>query len=101
MKTIIQFFIQFLPFIMLINPIKDTSEYWRETEILSLVKNIDVDIDYEKCEKNTDKTLVHIPSKRTVRPICRGTYGKLTIYVYMNLNINIRSCGERRVVGSV
>lgn len=66
---------------MLINPVKDTSEYWRETEILSLVKNIDVGIDYEKCEKNSDKKLVHIPSKRTVRPICRSTYGKSELNV--------------------
>ncbi|XP_045455639.1 uncharacterized protein LOC123665370 [Melitaea cinxia] len=67
--------LQFLPFIMLINRDKDTSEYWRETEILSLLRNKEFDIDYEKCEKKTpERSLVQLPSRRTVRPICRSTY---------------------------
>ncbi|XP_047540354.1 uncharacterized protein LOC125073538 [Vanessa atalanta] len=67
--------LKFLPFIMLIDRSQDTSEYWRETEILSLVRNNDFDIDYEKCEqKSPERSLVQFPSRRTVRPICRSTY---------------------------
>ncbi|XP_072948286.1 uncharacterized protein [Epargyreus clarus] len=66
--------LKFLPFIMLVEKDKDTSEYWRETEILSLIRNNEVDIDYEKCEQsNVQTSLVHIPSRRTVRPVCRST----------------------------
>ncbi|XP_039749527.1 uncharacterized protein LOC120626203 [Pararge aegeria] len=58
---------------MLIDRDKDTSEYWRETEILSLVRNNDANIDYEKCEMSSpEKLLVQIPTRRTVRPICRS-----------------------------
>ncbi|XP_038218622.1 uncharacterized protein LOC119837171 [Zerene cesonia] len=67
--------LKFLPFIMLIDKDMDTSEFWRETEILSLVRNNEMDIDYEKCEQsNPEKTLVQFPSRRTVRPICRRAY---------------------------
>ncbi|XP_045762210.1 uncharacterized protein LOC123865295 isoform X2 [Maniola jurtina] len=71
-KKSIQEPLRFLPFIMLIDHNQDTSEYWRETEVLSLVKNNGANIDYEECEKRSpEKLLVHIPTRRTVRPICR------------------------------
>lgn len=55
----------------------DTSEYWRETEILSLVRTREADIDYDKCtETLPDNYTVVFASKRTVRPICRSTIGK-------------------------
>ncbi|OWR49764.1 hypothetical protein KGM_200759 [Danaus plexippus plexippus] len=64
--------LKFLPFIMLIDGEKDTSEYWRETEVLSLVMNNEADIDYDKCNQHSpEKTVVQFPSQRTVRPICR------------------------------
>ncbi|CAG9570910.1 unnamed protein product [Danaus chrysippus] len=57
---------------MLIDGEKDTSEYWRETEVLSLVMNNEADIDYDKCNQHTpEKIVVQFPSLRTVRPICR------------------------------
>ncbi|CAG5026669.1 unnamed protein product [Parnassius apollo] len=60
---------------MLIDRDKDTSEYWRETEILSLVRNDEAGIDYEKCEQNSPEiTLLHLPSRRSVRPVCRTPY---------------------------
>ncbi|XP_063833607.1 uncharacterized protein LOC135082772 [Ostrinia nubilalis] len=65
--------LEYLPFIALIDKDKDTSEYWRETEILSLVRNKELDIDYDRCEQSRPSSaLVQIPSKRTVRPICKG-----------------------------
>ncbi|PZC70888.1 hypothetical protein B5X24_HaOG214681 [Helicoverpa armigera] len=64
--------LKYLPFIMLIDKDMDTSEYWRETEILSLVRNNEVGIDYDKCEQSAlDRSVVQINSLRTVRPICR------------------------------
>ncbi|CAH0717690.1 unnamed protein product, partial [Brenthis ino] len=98
--------LKFLPFIMLINPKKDTSEYWRETEILSLVKNNDVNIDYEKCEKSPEKGLVHFPSTRTVRPICRTTYDYQLcpqcprFNNYTECELFRDSCTERKVLPS-
>ncbi|CAH2057065.1 unnamed protein product, partial [Iphiclides podalirius] len=60
---------------MLIDPTKDTSEYWRETEILSIVRNDEMDIDYEKCEQTAPEgSQLYLPSRRSVRPICRSTY---------------------------
>ncbi|CAK1543510.1 unnamed protein product [Leptosia nina] len=67
--------LKFLPFIMLINQEEDTSEFWRETEMLSLVRNNEMDIDYERCEQNSSqKSIVQFPSRRIVRPICRSLY---------------------------
>lgn len=61
---------------MLIKQAEDTSEFWRETEMLSLVRNNEMDIDYEKCEQSSpEKSIVHFPSRRLVRPICRSIYG--------------------------
>uniref|UniRef100_A0A2A4J350 Uncharacterized protein n=1 Tax=Heliothis virescens TaxID=7102 RepID=A0A2A4J350_HELVI len=69
--------LKYLPFIMLIDKDMDTSEYWRETEILSLVRNNEVGIDYDKCEQTApDRSVVQINSLRTVRPICRTRIGK-------------------------
>ncbi|XP_073962438.1 uncharacterized protein isoform X2 [Choristoneura fumiferana] len=62
----------FLPFVMLVNKDSDTSEYWRETEILSLVKNNEEDIDFERCAETPIGSIVHFPSRRTLRPICRS-----------------------------
>ncbi|XP_059055941.1 uncharacterized protein LOC131849833 [Achroia grisella] len=64
--------LKFLPFIMLIDKDKDTSEYWRETEILSLIRNDETEIDYEKCQQSPTSSLVQFASRRTVRPICRN-----------------------------
>ncbi|XP_026750634.2 uncharacterized protein LOC113511216 [Galleria mellonella] len=64
--------LKFLPFIMLIDKDKDTSEYWRETEILSLIRNDESDIDYDKCDQTPTSYLVQLASRRTVRPICRS-----------------------------
>ncbi|XP_026332646.1 uncharacterized protein LOC113239759 [Hyposmocoma kahamanoa] len=65
--------LQYLPFIMLIDKSKDTSEYWRETEILSLVRDNELDIDYDRCEQTLPmNTIVKFPSRRTVRPICKS-----------------------------
>ncbi|KOB69079.1 Uncharacterized protein OBRU01_11737 [Operophtera brumata] len=51
----------------------DTSEYWRETEILSLIRNREASIDYDKCEQTAeDNSIVEFPSRRTVRPVCRS-----------------------------
>lgn len=62
----------------------DTSEYWRETEIISLVRNNEADIDYDKCERsNQDFSVVQFVSQRTVRPICRSRIGKKVIYVVL------------------
>ncbi|KAJ0171381.1 hypothetical protein K1T71_012931 [Dendrolimus kikuchii] len=66
--------LKFLPFIMLVDKDKDTSEYWRETEILSLVRSNAEDIDYETCARTptSEDTVVQFPSRRTVRPICKS-----------------------------
>ncbi|CAH0403221.1 unnamed protein product [Chilo suppressalis] len=65
--------LKYLPFIAFIDKEKDNSEYWRETEILSLVRSKEMGIDYEKCEHTRPvSSLVHIPSRRSVRPICKG-----------------------------
>lgn len=62
---------------MLIDRDQDTSEYWRETEILSLVRNREADIDYDRCEQTRpDNSIVEFASRRTVRPICRSRIGK-------------------------
>ncbi|KAM3961430.1 uncharacterized protein ACR2FA_004543 [Aphomia sociella] len=63
--------LKYLPFIMLIDKDQDTSEYWRETEILSLIRNNEIEIDYDKCEQTPTSSLVQLPSRRTVRPICK------------------------------
>lgn len=63
---------------MLIDKSKDTSEYWRETEILSLVRDNELDIDYDRCEQTLPmNTIVKFPSRRTVRPICKSRIGML------------------------
>ncbi|XP_053618152.1 uncharacterized protein LOC128679754 isoform X2 [Plodia interpunctella] len=62
----------YFPFIMLIDQKHDTSEYWRETEILTLVRNDENEIDYDKCEQSVSSgSVLQLPSRRTVRPICR------------------------------
>ncbi|XP_013137909.1 PREDICTED: uncharacterized protein LOC106102860 isoform X1 [Papilio polytes] len=66
---------RYLPFIMLIEREQDTSEYWRETEILTLVRHDEEGIDYEKCEQNApEDSALRLPARRTVRPICRTAY---------------------------
>ncbi|KAH9636312.1 hypothetical protein HF086_003279 [Spodoptera exigua] len=65
--------LKYLRFITLIDKDMDTSEYWRETEILYLVRNNEADIDYDKCEQTpAEQSVVRINSFRTVRPICRN-----------------------------
>ncbi|VVC92290.1 unnamed protein product [Leptidea sinapis] len=65
--------LKFLPFIMLIDKSMDPSDFWRETEILSLVRNNEADIDYETCEqRDREKSVVQFPSRRIVRPICKS-----------------------------
>ncbi|KPJ07737.1 hypothetical protein RR48_11293 [Papilio machaon] len=60
---------------MLIEREQDTSEYWRETEILTLVRHDEEGIDYEKCEQNAPEvSALRLPARRTVRPICRTAY---------------------------
>ncbi|KPJ04196.1 hypothetical protein RR46_07955 [Papilio xuthus] len=60
---------------MLIDREQDTSEYWRETEILTLVRHDEEGIDYEKCEQSvSDVSALRLPARRTVRPICRTAY---------------------------
>ncbi|CAG9792936.1 unnamed protein product [Diatraea saccharalis] len=67
---------KYLPFVAFIDKDQDNSEYWRETEILSLVRSKEMDIDYEKCENARPvNSFVRIPSRRTVRPICKGQLG--------------------------
>ncbi|XP_013191631.2 uncharacterized protein LOC106135791 [Amyelois transitella] len=71
-KTTDKQHMRYFPFTMLIDKSQDTSQYWRETEILSLVRNDEVDIDYERCERTAASAhVVQPPSKRTIRPICR------------------------------
>ncbi|XP_047506654.1 uncharacterized protein LOC125050695 [Pieris napi] len=96
--------LKFLPFIMLINQAEDTSEFWRETEMLSLVRNNEMGIDYEKCEQSSpEKSIVHFPSRRVVRPICRSTYDfqlcpQCPRYSnYTECELFRDSCRERRV----
>ncbi|CAK1590939.1 unnamed protein product [Parnassius mnemosyne] len=95
---------RYLPFIMLIDRNKDTSEYWRETEILSLLRNDEAGIDYEKCEQNAPEiTLLHLPSRRSVRPVCRTPYDYQLcpqcprFNNYTECELFRDSCRERRV----
>ncbi|XP_041974960.1 uncharacterized protein LOC121730127 isoform X3 [Aricia agestis] len=64
----------FIPFNILMGQNNDTTEFWRETEILSLVRKKETNINYDKCKtiKRRDSKL-HIPSRRLIRPICRST----------------------------
>lgn len=73
---------------MLIDKSKDTSEYWRETEILSLVKDNELDIDYDRCEQSLPiSSIVKFPSRRTVRPICKSRIGKFLLTNIMSVLI--------------
>uniref|UniRef100_A0A2H1V8Q9 SFRICE_001356 n=1 Tax=Spodoptera frugiperda TaxID=7108 RepID=A0A2H1V8Q9_SPOFR len=96
--------LKYLPFIMLIDKDMDTSEYWRETEILSLVRNNEIGIDYDKCEQTAaEQSVVRINSFRTVRPICRNTidYQQCPQCPHFNNHTECElfrdSCKERRV----
>ncbi|XP_049880379.1 uncharacterized protein LOC126376867 [Pectinophora gossypiella] len=100
-----QAFDDFLPFIMLIDKSKDTSEFWRETEILSLVRNNLDSIDYEQCKAGEKKNIVvRFPSRRTVRPICRGPSDRYLcpqcpqFSNYTECELFRDSCKERRVL---
>ncbi|XP_068625180.1 uncharacterized protein [Battus philenor] len=95
---------RYLPFIMLVDRDKDTSEYWRETEILTLVQNDEEGIDYEKCEQTIpEASLVNIPSMRAIRPICRTQYDYQLCPQCPRFNNRTEcelfrdSCSERRV----
>ncbi|KAJ8710292.1 hypothetical protein PYW07_009658 [Mythimna separata] len=66
---------KYLTFSSLVDRDKDTSEFWRETEILSLIRmhSEDGNIDYDRCEHDARaNNVVKIHSPRTVRPICRN-----------------------------
>nr|XP_021204403.1 uncharacterized protein LOC101741389 isoform X2 [Bombyx mori] len=95
--------LKYLPFIMLVERDKDTSEYWRETEILELVRTNELDVDYKTCEASPLSSVVSIPSARTVRPVCRSTYDYQICPQCPHFNNNTEcelfrdSCKERRV----
>ncbi|XP_041974951.1 uncharacterized protein LOC121730127 isoform X2 [Aricia agestis] len=97
----------FIPFNILMGQNNDTTEFWRETEILSLVRKKETNINYDKCKtiKRRDSKL-HIPSRRLIRPICRSTIDfqqcpqcpRLTNFTECELFRD--SCKERRVLPS-
>ncbi|CAH0696382.1 unnamed protein product [Spodoptera exigua] len=96
--------LKYLRFITLIDKDMDTSEYWRETEILYLVRNNEADIDYDKCEQTpAEQSVVRINSFRTVRPICRNRidYQQCPQCPHFNNHTECElfrdSCKERRV----
>ncbi|CAB3249126.1 unnamed protein product [Arctia plantaginis] len=99
--------LKYLPFITLMEKDMDTSEYWRETEIISLVRNNEADIDYDKCERsNQDFSVVQFVSQRTVRPICRSRIDYQVCPQCPHFNNHTEcelfrdSCKERRVAPS-
>ncbi|KAG6460618.1 hypothetical protein O3G_MSEX012097 [Manduca sexta] len=96
--------LKYLPFILLVDIEKDTSEFWRETEILSLVRSNEMSIDYETCEKSSpEATIVQLPSRRVVRPICKTVIDRQLCPQCAHFNNHTEcelfrdSCQERRV----
>ncbi|KAJ2940804.1 hypothetical protein O0L34_g10053 [Tuta absoluta] len=68
---------KYLTFSMLIPMDGDTSEFWRKTDLLSLVREQASALDPEECRRAREADgSVHFPSRRTVRPICRAPGGK-------------------------
>ncbi|KAL4703757.1 hypothetical protein ACJJTC_017545 [Scirpophaga incertulas] len=61
--------LEYLTFEALVEKGKDTSEFWRATEILSLVREKEQDIDYEQCERGESRPALQLPSTRE-----RATY---------------------------
>ncbi|XP_048001253.1 uncharacterized protein LOC125238016 [Leguminivora glycinivorella] len=65
--------LKYLPFIALIDKEHDTSEYWRATELLSLIRSREELVDYSRCKVPTPIDPVRFNTARNVHALCRDS----------------------------